>query len=41
MFEKNCRIQFLEKQGLRDKAELDAKDKLIEKEVARADALQK
>ena len=41
MFEKNCRIQFLEKQGLKDKAELDAKDKLIEKEVARADALQK
>ena len=41
MFEKNCRIQFLEKQSLKDKAELDAKDKLIEKEVARADALQK
>ena len=26
---------------MKDKAELDAKDKLIEKEVARAEALQK
>ena len=33
LFEKNCRIQFLEKQSLKDKAELDAKDKLIEKEA--------
>ena len=41
LFEKNCRVQFLEKQSLRDKAELDAKDKLIEKEVARADELQR
>lgn len=41
IFEKNCRIQFLEKQSLKDKAELDAKDKLIEKEVARSEALQK
>ena len=31
LFEKNCRIQFLEKQSLRDKAELDAKDKLFSK----------
>ena len=31
----------MEKQSLKDKAELDAKDKLIEKEVARAEALQK
>ena len=41
LFEKNCRVQFLEKQSLRDKAELDAKDRLIEKEVARADDLQR
>ena len=39
IFEKNCRIQFLEKQSLKDKAELDAKDKLIEKEVARAEQI--
>ena len=41
LFEKNCRIQFLEKQSLKDKAELDAKDKLIEKEALRAEELQK
>ena len=35
LFEKNCRIQFLEKQSLKDKAELDAKDRLIDSEVAR------
>ena len=35
LFEKNCRIQFLEKQSLRDKAELDAKDRLIDSEVTR------
>lgn len=39
LYEKNCRIQFLEKQGLKDKAELDAKDKLIEKEVSRVEQL--
>ena len=39
LFEKNCRIQFLEKQALRDKAELDAKDKLIEKEANKVEEL--
>lgn len=41
LFEKNCRIQFLEKQSLRDKAELDAKDKLIEREASKVEELQK
>ena len=41
LFEKNCRIQFLEKQSLKDKAELDAKDKLIEKEALKVEELQK
>ena len=41
LFEKNCRIQFLEKQSLKDKAELDAKDKLIEKEASKVEELQK
>ena len=41
LFEKNCRVQFLEKQSLRDKADLDAKDKLIEKEAAKVEELQK
>ena len=41
LFEKNCRVQFLEKQSLRDKADLDAKDKLIEKEAAKLEELQK
>ena len=41
LFEKNCRIQFLQKQSLKDKAELDAKDKLIEKEVSKVEQLQK
>ena len=39
LFEKNCRIQFLEKQSLKDKAEMDAKDKLFEKEVSKVEAL--
>lgn len=41
LFEKNCRIQFLEKQSLKDKAELDAKDRLIEKEHDRVEQLEK
>jgi len=41
LFEKNCRIQFLEKQSLKDKAETDAKDRLLEKEVARVEDLQR
>jgi len=41
LFEKNCRIQFLEKQSLRDKAELDSKDNLIEKEANKVEELQK
>ena len=41
LFEKNCRIQFLEKQSLKDKAELDAKDKLIEKEADKVEQMQK
>ena len=39
LFEKNCRIQFLEKQSLKDKAELDAKDKLIEKEADKVEQM--
>ena len=39
LFEKNCRIQFLEKQSLKDKAELDAKDKLIEKEANKVEQM--
>ena len=39
LFEKNCRIQFLEKQSLKDKAELDAKDKLIEKEAGKVEQM--
>ena len=41
LFEKNCRIEFLEKQSLRDKAELDAKDRLIDKEVSKSELIQK
>jgi len=41
LFEKNCRIQFLEKQSLKDKAELDAKDRLIDTEVSNSELLQK
>ena len=41
IFEKNCRIQFLEKQRLRDKAELDAKDKFIEQEARKYEDLQR
>ena len=41
LFEKNCRIQFLEKQSLKDKAELDAKDRLIDNEVSKSELLQK
>ena len=39
LFEKNCRIQFLEKQSLKDKAELDAKYKLIEKEADKVEQM--
>ena len=41
LFEKNYRIQYLEKQSLKDKAELDAKDRLIDTEVAKSEMLQK
>ena len=41
LFEKNFRIQFLEKQNLKDKAELDAKDRLIDTEVSKSELLQK
>ena len=41
LFEKNCRIQFLEKQSLKDKAELDAKDRLIDTEVSKSELIQK
>ena len=37
LFEKNCRVEHLEKKSLRDKADLDAKDKLIEKEHMRVE----
>jgi len=39
LFEKNCRIKFLEKQAIKDKAEIDAKDKMIDAEVKNSDEL--
>ena len=40
LFERNKKVEVLEKQGLKDKAELEAKDKLIEKECCKVENLQ-